>query len=119
MCHGSNNCYVRALDVSGKATKFLEDTSLVSAIANKRRSTSSKHENSDDEFLLLNEQVQAEGNAPHHQIQHNDETDAFSADSSNDGNMKEHGINDGNDNECHQCNMANASDDVNIANVSS
>lgn len=75
LCHGSNNCYVRALDISAKAAKLLEDTSLASALASKRRSTPSKPDNDDGEFLLLNEQAQAEGNAPHHQIQPTNDTD--------------------------------------------
>lgn len=116
MCHGSNNCYVRALDVSAKAAKFLEDTSLGNAIANKRRSTSSKHENSDDEFLLLNEQAQAEGSVPHHQIKHNDDTEVLSAHPSNEAETLSN--NDDNADECPECIMAGANDAASVANVS-
>lgn len=66
MYYGSNNCYVRAFDAStrSRSGELCEDTSLASSIVNTRRSILSKHDNSDGEILLLNEQAQAMGSIP-------------------------------------------------------
>lgn len=120
MCHGSNNCYIRALDISAKAAKLLEDTSLASALASKRRSTSSKPDADDSEFLLLNEQAQAEGNAPHQQIQPNNDIDCIDSAIPTDdrGPEQSNGNDDAIEQQQQQCNADTSPDDNSIGDVS-
>lgn len=62
-CHGSNNCYVWALEIQQIAAKRNGESSA-GAIVNKCLSSSTKHDNDDNEALLLNEHTdQAECSA--------------------------------------------------------
>lgn len=62
-CHGSNNCYAWALEIQQIAAKRNGESSA-GAIVSKCLSSSTKHDNDDNEALLLNEHTnQAESSA--------------------------------------------------------
>lgn len=58
-CHGSNNCYVWALDIQ-QLSKRNDETSTASTIVNKCRAVTKRRDN-DIEFLLLNEHTNEVG----------------------------------------------------------
>lgn len=73
-CHGSNNCYVWALEIQQIAAKRNGESSTAGAIVNKCLS-SSKHDKDDIESLLLNEGEISTSNQA--SDQHDDETDTM------------------------------------------
>lgn len=75
-CHGSNNCYVWALELQ-QYGKRADDSSTASNIINKCLSTTTtKHDNDDIECLLLNEHMnQGESSASDQNFEQFDETD--------------------------------------------
>ncbi|XP_055310471.1 E3 ubiquitin-protein ligase goliath isoform X2 [Sitodiplosis mosellana] len=76
-CHGSNNCYVWALEIQQFAAKRNGETSTAGAIVNKCLSSSTKHDNDDIESLLLNEHTNQGESSASNQVsdQHDDEID--------------------------------------------
>lgn len=54
-CHGSNNCYVWALEIQQIAAKRNGESSTAGAIVNKCLSSSTKRGDEDIESLILNE----------------------------------------------------------------
>lgn len=78
------------------------------------RSTSSKHDNSDGEFLLPNEQVQAMGSVPQYiqNIQHNNGDMNLSAAVLSDDTKLEQYVDGGVASECHDCNVDNCTDNI-------
>lgn len=73
-CHGSNNCYVWALDVQQCGKR--NDETRAGAIKTKCLSTTTKHDKDDIECLLLNEHTnQCESNASEQTSDQFDETD--------------------------------------------
>lgn len=73
-CHGSNNCYVWALEIQQFAAKRNGESSA-GAIVNKCLSSSTKHDNDDNEALLLNEHMNQSESSASNQVadQHDDD----------------------------------------------